>query len=93
MRLGQWRREAGLTLAEVGAMIGVSAEAARRYEADARVPDRRRMRAIHLATGGKVSANDVYRLGPIHGRAASEIPAAVVSRGPRGPARHTKRSS
>lgn len=42
--------------------IGVTAEAARRYVNGERIPDKKRMAKIALATGGQVTANDFFGL-------------------------------
>ena len=62
VRLGEWRRSAGLTLDAMGNRLGVGPETVRRYESGQRIPSRQHMARIYLATGGAVAPNDFYDL-------------------------------
>jgi transcriptional regulator with XRE-family HTH domain len=60
MKLREWRRQKGMTLADVGALIGVSAVTVCRWEKDKALPKWPNMAALTEASGGAVQANDFY---------------------------------
>ena len=73
MQLRAWMAQAGLSGRELGERIDATAQAVWRYtlpptHPQCRIPDRRRMAAIYLATGGAVTPGDFYEL--------PELPAA-----------------
>lgn len=62
MTLAQYLKEASLDRHQFADAIGVSPETVRRYLAGDRIPDKKRMAKIVLATGGAVTANDFFAL-------------------------------
>jgi transcriptional regulator with XRE-family HTH domain len=60
--LSEFLTEASIDHRQFAKRIGVSSEAVRRYVNGDRIPDKRRMAKIVLATGGKVTANDFFGL-------------------------------
>jgi hypothetical protein len=62
MTLAEYLKEQSIDHRQFAARIDVSAETARRYVVGERIPDKKRMAKIALATGGKVTANDFYGL-------------------------------
>lgn len=64
MKLRQHRLALRLTLDEFGALIGVSGEAVRKWEAGERIPRRTMMQRIHRVTGGAIAPADFYASAP-----------------------------
>ena len=62
MTLSEYLKEQSIDHRQFAQRIGVSVEAARRYAIGERIPDKKRMAKIVLATGGLVTANDFYGL-------------------------------
>jgi transcriptional regulator with XRE-family HTH domain len=62
MTLPEYLAEAAYSQAQFARSIGVSKQAVQRYVSGERIPDRRIMGRIALATGGKVTANDFFGL-------------------------------
>jgi transcriptional regulator with XRE-family HTH domain len=62
MTLQQYLEETGTSRTQFAERIGVKYETVRRYLDGSRIPDRRRMAQIALATGGNVTANDFFAL-------------------------------
>jgi transcriptional regulator with XRE-family HTH domain len=58
--LAQYLKSEALDHRQFAERIGVSPETARRYLVGERIPDKKRMARIVLATGGNVTANDFY---------------------------------
>jgi hypothetical protein len=56
-----WVRAEKLSWAEAGRRIGVTTSEARQFGIS-RIPRKRTMRRIYLATGGQVTPNDFYDL-------------------------------
>lgn len=62
MTLSEYLQEAQIDRRQFAARIKVSNETVRRYLNGERIPDRKTMGKIALATGGKVTANDFFGL-------------------------------
>lgn len=60
MRISDYRQQAGKSLAEMAADIGVSVAALSRYESGRRRPRPDVMARIHEVTGGAVTPNDFF---------------------------------
>lgn len=60
MTLSDYLAEAQIDRHQFAAHINVTPETVRRYLAAERIPDKKVMGRIALATGGKVTANDFF---------------------------------
>jgi transcriptional regulator with XRE-family HTH domain len=60
MKLSQYLEAQGLSYAAFGRVINVKGETVRRYAIGERVPHKKLMAKIALATGCKVTANDFF---------------------------------
>lgn len=69
MKLDLYRRQRGVTLAFLAALVGVSEVAMSRYERGSRIPRPEIMRRIVTATEGAVQPND-FHADPREGEAA-----------------------
>jgi transcriptional regulator with XRE-family HTH domain len=62
MKLNEWRREAGLTQAEVASMLDVHVLTISSWERGAKRPTPKMINEIHRITGGAVQPNDFHTL-------------------------------
>ena len=60
MKIGAYRKQKGLTLAELALKVGVTEGSMSRYENGERTPAREIMVAIREATAGAVQPNDFF---------------------------------
>lgn len=60
MTLAQFLKETQTDRFQFAERINVAPETVRRYISGERIPDKKRMAKIVLATGGKVTANDFF---------------------------------
>lgn len=60
MKLRDYLDHNGLTKAQFAERIGVSEETIRRYVTGERIPDKKKMSKIALATACQVTANDFF---------------------------------
>jgi transcriptional regulator with XRE-family HTH domain len=61
-KLRDWRKTQGLTQEQLAAQVKSTSTSISRYERGERMPEPEVMRAIVVATGGVVTANDFYAL-------------------------------
>ena len=64
MTLHDFLKARGLSDAEMAARLGVTRQTVYRWRRGQAIPGREEMRALHQATGGEVTADDFYGLGP-----------------------------
>lgn len=62
--LGEWLEEKDVPVVVFATRIGRSPQAVRRYVNGERIPDRETMPLIVAETGGEVTANDFFGIGP-----------------------------
>lgn len=62
MTLAQWRQAEGLTQEELAERLGCVKPTINRYESGARVPEWDMMKAIYIASEGKVPPNSFFPL-------------------------------
>ncbi|MDX3883588.1 MAG: helix-turn-helix transcriptional regulator [Sphingomonas sp.] len=60
MKLGDWRRERGLTQQAVADELGCVISTVARWETGARVPEEDALKAIYILTDGAVQPNDFH---------------------------------
>lgn len=78
MKLGDWRREKGLTQQDVADAIECVLPTVARYEAGSRVPEQDAMRRIFVFTRGAVRPDDFYDL-PDLDRIEAELAASAAA--------------
>lgn len=71
MKLGDWRRSAGLTQQQLADELGCVLVTVARYEAGMRRPDDATMIALYVRSGGRVQPNDFYDLPPLTAASAA----------------------
>ena len=62
MRLSDYLKAEGMTLAQFGSQIGISASTVHRYATGLRVPKPEVMSRVFAATDGRVTPNDFFDL-------------------------------
>lgn len=60
MTLDQWMKEQGTTPERLGAEIGITGEAVRRYRSGSRMPEPEIVEKLVVATNGAVTVQDLH---------------------------------